>query len=201
MKFSRGRVPWRLVAASRRWLLFCALALLALCSSQALSAQGERKGGEAIDSVLTKAGTLAIVRFGEQTDMDLELHLNGKKVFDITEAMQASFVAQFRMYAAGEVVVMSVSEGGSACPAQFQIIKIEDAGKVSVTKEFGDCGDSPTITLDLIPDEKVTLRFQGYYRLSEAGEPGFKPPPPSTWVYKGGVLTELKSAPPKRRGK
>ena len=85
----------------------------------------------------------------------------------------------------------------------LSIVRIgEDTGKVSVTDEFGDCGDSPTITLQLIPDEQVTLRFQGYYPLRETEEPGFKPPPPSTWVYKRGVLKQLNPAPtPKRRGK
>jgi hypothetical protein len=182
----------------------CALLLLALCAGVGV-AQGNKpplqQKEETIESLLTNAGTLSIVRLGEETGMQLELRLKGKKVYAIEESMSAGFVAQFRTYASGELIVMSVSEGGTACPAQFQIIRVEDAGKVSVTKEFGDCGDSPTIILELIPDEQVTLRFQGYYRLSEAEEPGFKPPPPTTWVYKRGVLTELKAAPPKRRGK
>jgi hypothetical protein len=196
MKFSRSRGSSRL-ATPRLWCV-CALALFALCAAQAFAQGG--KGGEEVDSVLTKAGTLAIVRFGDATDMKMELQLNGKKVYAIDE-MEASFVAQFRMYATGEVIVMSVSEGGTACPAQFQIIRIEGEGKVSVTNEFGDCGDSPTITLELLPDEQITLRFQGYYRLNQLEEPGFKKPPPTTWVYKGGVLKELKAATPKRRGK
>jgi hypothetical protein len=116
--------------------------------------------------------------------------------------MTAGFVAQFRTYSSGEIIVMSVSEGGSACPAQFQIVRVEGPGKVSVTDEFGDCGDSPTITLQLIPDEQVTLRFQGYYQLNQAQEPGFQKPPPTTWVYKKGVLRQLNAAPPpRRRGK
>ena len=187
-----------------RRLAACSLLLLTLCAGAA-AAQGNKpplpKQEETIESLLTNAGTLAIVRIGEDTDMQMELRLKGKKVYAIEESMSAGFVAQFRTYASGELIVMSVSEGGTACPAQFQIIHVEDAGKVSVTKEFGDCGDSPTITLQLLPDEQVTLRFQGYYHLSEAEEPGFKPPPPTTWVYKKGVLSELKAAPPKRRGK
>jgi hypothetical protein len=190
--------------SSARALAGCAFLLLMLCADVAI-AQGNNSAlapkETTIDSLLTNSGTLSIVRLGEDTDMQMELRLKGKKVYAIEESMNAGFVAQFRTYSTGEVIVMSVNEGGSACPAQFQIIRVEDAGKVSVTKEFGDCGDSPAITLELIPDEQVTLRFQGYYRLSEAEEPGFKPPPPSTWVYKRGVLSELKAAPPKRRGK
>jgi len=154
-----------------------------------------------VESLLTNAGTLAIVRIGEEMDAKMELRLKGRKVYAIEGNMSAGFVAQFRTNSSGELIVMTVSEGGTACPAQFQIVHVEDTGKVSVTDEFGDCGDSPTITLQLIPDEQVTLRFQGYYRLSEEQEPGFKPPPPSTWVYKRGVLKQLSPAPPKRRGK
>ena len=190
--------------SNARVLAGCAFLLLLLCACVAAAQQGKPalpQKEETLDSLLTNAGTLSIVRIGEDTDMKMELRLKGKKVYAIEGNMSAGFVAQFRTYASGELIVMSVSEGGSACPAQFHIIRVEDENKVSVTKEFGDCGDSPTITLELIPDEQVTLRFQGYYRLSEAEEPGFKPPPPSTWVYKRGVLSELKAAPPKRRGK
>lgn len=202
LNLAQARIAPRLSNALA--LAGCVLLLLLLCADAA-TAQGANLTRplkeETIDSLLTSAGTISIVRLGEQTDMRMELRLNGKKVYAIEESMNAGFVAQFRTYSSGELIVMSVNEGGSACPAQFQIIRVEDAGKVSVTKEFGDCGDSPAITLEMIPDEQVTLRFQGYYRLSQAGERGFKPPPPSAWLYKNGVLTELKTAPPKRRGK
>jgi hypothetical protein len=184
-------------------LAACVLLLLTLYAGASV-AQGNKPAPppqeETIDSMLTQAGTLTIVRLGDAVDMKMELRLNGKKVSDI-ENMEARFVAQFRPYAMGEVIVMSVSEGGTACPAQFQIIHVEDSGKLSVTKEFGDCGDSPTISLELLPDEQITLRFQGYYPLRATEEPGFKEPPPTTWVFKKGVLSELKAAPPKRRGK
>jgi hypothetical protein len=154
--------------------------------------------GETVDSVVTGAGTLALVRTGEPVDLQMELRLNGKKVLD-AEVMYAGFKAHFREMETGEVVVMWASEGGSACPAQFRLIRVEGAGKVSVTDEFGDCSDSPTITLQLLPEEEISLRFPGYYRLSEEQEPGFRKPPPTTYVYKKGVLRELKPA-VKRRG-
>jgi hypothetical protein len=196
-----------------RRLCACLFALVAFAAVSARAQGGKPslpksgkpllpKSEEKLDSVLTNAGELSIVRIGEDVDMDMELRLKGRKVYHIEGNMNASFIAQFRTYASGDVVVMSASEGGSACPAQFQIIRVEAEGKVSVTDEFGDCGDSPTISLQLLPDEQVTLRFQGYYRLSEEQEPGFQKPPPTTYVYKQGVLKELKAAsPPKRRGK
>ena len=189
--------------ACARRLPLCALALLFVCAPRVFAQKPALPAQETtVESLLTNAGTLSIVRIGEDTDLKMELRLKGRKVYDIEGNMSAGFVAQFRTYASGEIVVMTVGEGGSACPAQFQIIHVEDTGKVSVTEEFGDCGDSPTISLQLIPDEQVTLRFQGYYRLSEEQEPGFQKPPPTTWVYKKGVLRQLNAAPPpKRRGK
>ena len=169
---------------------FAALLLLTL-HAPARAQEGQK--GETVDSVQTGAGTLALVRTGEATDLAMELRLNNKKVADV-EAMSAGFKAHFRELESGEVVVMWLSEGGSACPAQFRVIRIVGEGKVSVTEEFGDCGDSPTITLQLIPEEEISLRFQGYYRLSQESEPGFRRPPPTAWVYKKGVLRELKPA-------
>lgn len=153
---------------------------------------------ETVDSLRTGAGTLALVRAGEPVDLQMELRLDGRKVAD-AGAMYAGFKAHFRELESGEVVVMWASEGGSACPAQFRLIRVVGEGKVAVTEEFGDCSDSPTVTLELLPEEQILLRFPGYYRLNQAEEPGFRKPPPTTWVYKKGVLRELKPA-TKRRG-
>jgi hypothetical protein len=183
------------------WLLTRALALVVFGAGAGVAQTGKPplpKAEEKIDSVLTKAGDLSIVRLGEDVDLDMELRLKGRRVYHIEGNMSANFVAQFRTYASGELIVMSVSAGGTACPAQFQVVRVEESGRVSVTDEFGDCGDSPTVTLQLIPDEQVTLRFQGYYRLSEEQEPGFRKPPPTTYVYGKGVLRELKPAARKR---
>ncbi|HEX8352169.1 MAG TPA: hypothetical protein VF611_04705, partial [Pyrinomonadaceae bacterium] len=151
-----------------------------------------------VDAVLTGAGTLTLVRVGEAVDLRMELRLDGKKVADAEGNMYAGFKAHFRELEGGEVVVMWASEGGTACPAQFRLIRVEGAGKVSVTDEFGDCSDSPDITLQLLPEEQISVRFPGYYRLSQRDEPGFRKPPATTWVYRKGVLRELKPAAKKR---
>ena len=185
-------------AAARRLyaraLLLCVVALLWPAAARAQTARKE----EAVDSVQTTAGTLTLVRDGEPVDLQMELRLGGKKVADV-EAMYAGFKAHFRELEGGEVVVMWASEGGSACPAQFRLIRVEGPGKVGVTDEFGDCSDSPNITLESLPEERILLRFPGYYRLSAQEEPGFRKPPPTTWVYRKGVLRELKPA-AKRKG-
>jgi hypothetical protein len=191
----------------RRSLLRAAAFAVLLLSTPHARAQELRKQEhvtlsakeETVDSIETGAGTLALVRTGEPVDLRMELRLNGRKVEEV-EAMYAGLKAHFRELESGEVVVMWASEGGTACPAQFRLIRVVGEGKVTVTEEFGDCGDSPTITLQLIPDEEISFRFQGYYRLSQQDEPGFRKPPPTTWVYRKGVLRELKPAATKRKG-
>ena len=196
---TEGRRPgggaWKFYAPA---LLLCLTALLTPGGARAQDAAAAAAKEEAVDSVQTGAGTLALVRVGEAVDLRMELRLGGRKVADV-ESMYAGFKAHFREMEGGEVVVMWASEGGSACPAQFRLIRVVGEGKVSLTDEFGDCSDSPTITLELLPAEQILLRFPGYYRLSQEQEPGFRKPPPTTWVYKKGVLRELKPA-GKRRG-
>lgn len=153
---------------------------------------------ETVDTLTTKAGTLSIVRLGEETDLRMELRLKGKTVHDLSGNMYAGFRAHFRNLEVGEAVVMSLGSGGSGCPEMFQLVRVEETGRTSLTDEFGDCSDSPTITLQLLPDEQIQFRFPGYYRLSQESEPGFRKPPPTTWVYRKGVLRELKPAAKKK---
>lgn len=153
---------------------------------------------ETVDALMTKAGTLSIVRLGEQTDLRMELRLNRKAVADLSGNMYAGFRAHFRNLEVGEAVVMSLGSGGSGCPEMFQIVRVDESGRASLTEEFGDCSDAPNITLQLLPDEQIQLRFPGYYRLSQESEPGFRRPPPTTWVYRKGLLRELKPAAKKR---
>lgn len=178
-----------------RALLLCAAAVLAPTGARAQAASKE----ELVDSVLTKAGTLAIVRDGPEEGLALALRLDGKKVALVDGTMYAGFKAHFRGLDGGEVVVMWASDGGSGCPAVFRIVRIVEEARVSMSDEFGDCSDSPDITLESLPAERILLRFPGYYRLSAQEEPGFRKPPPTTWVYQKGVLKELKPA-AKRRG-
>jgi hypothetical protein len=153
---------------------------------------------ETLDSLTTKAGALSIVRLGEDTDLRMELRLNRRTVHNLDGNMYAGFRAHFRNLEAGEAVVMFLGSGGSGCPEMFQLVRVEESGRVSLTEAFGDCSDSPTITLELLPEEQISLRFPGYYRLSQQDEPGFRKPPPTTWVYRKGVLRELKPAAKKR---
>lgn len=176
--------------------LACALVVFALCAS---GPRASAQGDTVKESVMTGAGSLDIVRVGGEDDLNWELRLGGKTLQRMEGASFVHFVAHFMQLNMGEVVVVTVNSGGTACPAQFQVVRIAENG-AQVSEEFGDCADSPTITLKQLPDEEITFGFPGYYQLWQSREPGFVKPAPTTYVYKKGVLKEIKPA-PRRRGK
>jgi hypothetical protein len=181
----------------RSRMLSCALVTFALCVPCARAVARQDKIEE---SVQTGAGSLDIVRVGAEDDLNWELRLGRKTLRKMEGVSLVHFVAHFMQLNMGEVVVVTVNSGGTACPAQFQVVRIVENG-AQVSEEFGDCADSPTITLKQLPEEEITFGFPGYYQLWQSREPGFVKPAPTAYVYRKGVLKELKAAPAKRRGK
>jgi hypothetical protein len=180
-------------------LLACALASLALCSSGAGAGAFARED-KVEESMMTAAGPLDIVRLGGADELNWELRLGSKSLLSIEGASFIHFVAHFPQLTMGEVIVVSINSGGNACPAQFRVVRIVESG-ARVSEEFGDCADSPTITLKQLPEEEITFGFPGFYQLRQTREPGFVRPAPTTYAYRKGVLKELKAAPSKRRGR
>jgi hypothetical protein len=176
--------------------LACALLLCALCATGSSAFAREDKVEE---SMMTGAGSLDIVRVGGEGELEWELRLGTKSIVSFGGASFVHFVAHFPQLSMGEVVVVSVNSGGNACPAQFRVVRIVENG-AQVSDEFGDCADSPTITLKQLPEEEITFGFPGYYQLWQTREPGFVKPAPTAYVYKKGVLKELKATNAKRRG-
>jgi hypothetical protein len=181
----------------RRTLAACALLSCALLSCAAGARAGARRD-KVEESVLTKSGSLDIVRVGDDDGLDWELRLGSKSLASFEGASFVHFEAHFPNLTMGEIVVVSINSGGSACPAQFRVVRVLDA-RADVSEEFGDCADSPTITLRQLPEEELTFGFPGYYQLWQTREPGFVRPAPTTYVYRKGVLKEQKSSPPARR--
>jgi hypothetical protein len=175
-------------------LVAAAAAALLLFAGRA-GAQGRGDG----ETLPTKAGALGIFRVGSEDDLKWELRLGGKTVFETEGPSFVHFEAFFPNLSQGEVALVSFNSGGNACPAQFRLVRVVSADKVEVSDEFGDCADSPTVTLKQLPEEEITVGFPGYYQLWQSREPGFRRPPPSAWVYRKGVLRELKPAAAKRR--
>jgi len=183
-----------------KWDVFglaCALLLLAPRAAGARASAQEEKVEE---TLTTAAGPLDIVRVGGEDGLEWELRLGKKSLESFGGAFSVHFVAHFPQLSMGEVVVVSVNSGGNACPSQFRVVRVVENG-AQVSGEFGDCADSPTITLKQLPEEELSFGFPGYYQLWQTREPGFVKPAPTTYVYKKGVLKELKAANTKRRGR
>jgi len=118
------------------------------------------------------------------------LKLDGREVYRTNEVSALSIHTTFHVLG----VALIEETGGSACPAQYRLFNLQTA---KLTEEFGSCSDLPQITQQ---NEKLTFTFPGYYHHMAAREPGFKPPPPATWVYQKGVIRQVKTT-PSRRGR
>ena len=168
-----------------------ALLLIPACAASRAAAQDA-------ESLRTKAGVLSIVRTSEE-ELKWELRLGARTLLQTEGESWVHFEAFFPNLSQGEVAVVSFGSGGNACPAQFRVVRVVSADRVDVSDEFGDCADSPTITLRQLPEEELTFGFPGYYQLWQSREPGFRRPPPTTYVYRKGVLSESK-APARKKG-
>lgn len=181
---------------NKRRSILCAAAVAALlCFTLPARAQ-EHGDGETLP---TKSGVLGIHRVGDESDLKWELRLGRKVVLENEGSSFVHFEAFFPNLSEGQVAIVSFNSGGNACPAQFRVVRVVSPERVDVSAEFGDCTDSPDFTLKQLPEEEIQIRFPGYYQLWQEREPGFRRPPPTTWVYKKGVLRELKPAATKRK--
>jgi len=182
---------------NKRSTLRAAAAAVLLLAALHAPARAQTGGGDG-ETLPTKSGVLGIHRVGDESDLKWELRLGKRTVLQTEGESFVHFEAFFPNLSEGEVAVVSFNSGGNACPSQFRIVRVVSADKVEVSEEFGDCADSPTITLKQLPEEELTIGFPGYYQLWQSREPGFRRPPPSTWVYGKGALRELKPAAKKR---
>ena len=174
----------------RSALLAATAALLLLFDVQARAQAGHGDG----ETLPTKVGVLGIHRVGDESDLKWELRLGRRTILEIEGPSFVHFEAFFPNLSEGQVALVSFNSGGNACPAQFRLVRVVSGDKVDVSDEFGDCSDSPTVTLRQLPEEEIAVGFPGYYQLWQSREPGFRRPPPTNWVYKKGVLRELKPA-------
>ena len=178
---------------NKRSLFHAAVVAVALLLTLHAPGRAQTGGGDG-ETLPTKSGVLGIHRVGDESDLKWELRLGRRTVLQTEGESFVHFEAFFPNLSQGEVAVVSFNSGGNACPAQFRVVRVISADKVEVSEEFGDCADSPTITLKQLPEAELTLGFPGYYQLWQSQEPGFRRPPPTTWVYRKGVLRELKPA-------
>lgn len=114
-------------------LLFC-------CLANSVAADLFR---HTVDSFETDQGIVTKRQLGEPEDFgnsSVQVLLDKKIVY---EEKEYPFVYLNGFFNVGNrvLLIISLSEGGNACPAYYKIINIQDKQNITVTKEFGTCSD------------------------------------------------------------
>ena len=176
-------------------LLLPALLALAACriAPTRTGGAGESSGVTEVQTRLRMpGGEVTVTRTGEEgreTGMFV-VAVGEQEVF--RDSM--SYAVEVYAYAArldeDPVVVFALSSGGSGCPVMYRMVHLTGESDPLVTEPFGDCSDIPRVSLE---GERLRMRFPGFYHASRRREPGFRPPPPSTYVYDGAGRMRLET--------
>jgi hypothetical protein len=129
------------------------------------------------DKVDTVGGAFAIVT-NKKNEFAKDFVLNKKTVASV-EAYNATIEYKFKIDDK-DVVLIGVSGGGNACPANYMFATISSAGKFSKTEEFGNCSDIPTVKYD---DKSISVS------LPSGGGRKIKM---ETWTYENGKVDKQK---------
>ena len=109
------------------------------------------------------------------------LKLDGRLVFDGNDAavkVERSFNIDSRT-----VVLLSISDGGTACPAVFRFLSISADGRIITSDEFGTCSDLPKVTAG---QTSVMVSM-----------PNLDGKDQSSWMFSGDTLTQVRGGPRK----
>ena len=165
---------------SMRTLIFLSVSSIALALSPLASAAETTINHEkfmSVDKVETVGGVFSIVD-NKKNDLAKNLVLNKKTVASV-EADSASIEYKLKIEDK-DVVLIGISGGGSACPANYMFATISPAGQFSKTEEFGNCSDIPTIRFD---DKSITVSLpSGGGRKSKT----------ESWTYANGKVDKQK---------
>ena len=165
---------------SMRRSVFLSVSLMALPLSPLVHAAETTISHEkfmSIDKVETVGGTFSIVA-NKKNEFAKNLVLNKKTVASV-EADIASIKYKFKIDDK-DVVLIDISDGGSACPANYMFATISPTGQFSKTEEFGNCSDIPTVKFD---DKSITVSLpSGGGRKSKT----------ESWTYANGKVDKQK---------
>jgi hypothetical protein len=89
----------------------------------------------------------------------------------------------------GATALIAVGLGGTGCPAEFRVVEMVSRDSVAVTEAFGSCAEVPD-SLWWDGDGALRMRFTPYVAEFVRREPGYRPRPPQTWIYRGGGRLE-----------
>ncbi|MDH5548189.1 MAG: hypothetical protein OEZ43_21670 [Gammaproteobacteria bacterium] len=111
-----------------------------------------------VESFQTGQGIVAKKQFGEPEDFGnraVRIFLDDKLLY---EEKDYPFVYLNGFFTIGDstLIIISVTDGGNACPAFYKIIDVKNRSDIVVTKEFGTCSD----LIQAIPEDnrlKITM--------------------------------------------
>lgn len=141
-------------------------------SQQQAPSQAQGVGNQGIKTV---AGELIAVA-KTNAPVATQIKLNGRLVFDANDAavkVEKSFTIEGRT-----VALLSISDGGTACPAVFRFLSIGADGRIITSDEFGTCSDLPKVTAG---QSSVMVSMPNMDGKDE-----------SSWMFSGDTLSQVR---------
>lgn len=150
-------------------------------SANSTQAQANSQATAATDGVQTVAGNLvAVVK--ENGGSPSILKLSGRVVFDGSDSaikIEKTFAIEGKT-----LVLLSISDGGTACPAIYRILSIAPDSRIFTSDEFGTCSDLPK-----------TSAGQASLMISM---PNMDGKDESSWMFSGETLNQVRGGPRKK---
>lgn len=107
-----------------------------------------------LDRLTTAAGEITVTEVKSKDDtVTKALSLAGKTIYDQND-YSLDIERAFAYPDQRTVLLLAISEGGTACPSRYRFLTIRADGSTSSTDEFGTCSDVPTVTL---ADDRITI--------------------------------------------
>ena len=133
----------------------------------------------ASNTTKTVAGDLSITNKKGSDDTETKtITLAGKIVYDQSDSDLS--VEQAFSFTGRTVLLLSISGGGSACPANYRFLTVRPNGEVTFTGEFGTCSDTPKVSVN---QEEITVAL-----------PDMKGRGEEAWKYANDALSQIKYA-------
>ena len=138
-----------LYCARRTAALAATISSLVMVVAPAIAPASEPDPGldQVLEHVATVRGLLEIRMKHEAPEYRFRVALDGKTLFD-SGVNLLSIAATVPTDEAAQLVLVEDSGGGSACPAMFRVVDLGKRGTPVVTKEFGNCDSSVTVSGD-----------------------------------------------------
>ncbi|MDH5548209.1 MAG: hypothetical protein OEZ43_21805 [Gammaproteobacteria bacterium] len=134
---------------------------------------------DSVESFKTGQGTVLKKQFGEPEDFGnraVKIFLDDKLIY---EEKDYPFVYLNGYFSVGDstLIVISLTDGGNACPAFYKIIDVKNKNDIFITKEFGTCSDLIQANLD---NDRLKITMPSMHPAD----------PDGSWEYHGRQLVD-----------